>query len=345
MKPNLLFVKHKNFDARTVENDIQILNEKFSVTMREFNATNGINFFTAFILQFFYLLFNIYRFKVVFIWFGDYHSFLPVIFCKAFGKKSFICLGGYDAHWIIPNKPQNFKEKIRKFCVMKSVKYATMLFPVSKWLAGFLDNVVEKDKIVVAYCCVDPKRLEEDKEEIKKNWVLTVGGGGILYETKRKKLEFFIEIGNYFYNTYTEYDAKFILIGHDKNQETYDYLIQFVKSPNISIMPLINDTNQLKEYFNLSKVYCQFSEYEAFGIAVIEAMLNRTIPLVYNGGAMPEVIGDTGIIISKYDVATAANIIKSIIDGKYEDLRDKARKRVFDNFTIDKRKETLQKYV
>jgi|GEM_PF-6530406 len=299
----------------------------------------------GFVLDFFFLLFNLYKFKIVFIWFGDYHSYLPCVLSKITGKKSLLCLGGYDAHWIVPDKAYTLKDKFRKFCVMKSIKYASILLPVSNWLAGFIKPHKEEKNIGVAYCCVNPKALEGDLKVKKEQWILTVGGGGILYETTRKKLDFFIQIGNYFFENFPDYDTKFILIGHEKDKETYNYLINFVKSPNISILPPIEDTNILKEYFSKASVYCQFSEYEAFGIAVIEAMLNRTIPIVYNGGAMPEVIDGGGIIINNFDVENTANIIKDILDNKYEDLRDIARERVINNFTIEKRKEIIYKYI
>jgi glycosyltransferase involved in cell wall biosynthesis len=262
-----------------------------------------------------------------------------------FGKKCILCLGGYDAHWIVPDKTNTLKEKFRKFCVLKSIKYASVILPVSNWLAGFVKHLKSEDQIRVAYCCVNPRYLNDEKNPLKENWVLTVGGGGFLYETKRKKLDFFIEVGNYFSKSFPEYNAKFVLIGHNKDEITYNYLINFIKSPNVTILPPINDTAVLKEYFSKAKIYCQFSEYESFGIAVIEAMLNKTIPVVYNGGAMPEVVGDTGIVINDYDIKKTALIIKDIFDGKHDGLKAKTKQRVIDNFTTSSRKEIIFQYI
>ena len=138
MKPHLLFIKHKDFNARTVDNDLYILNENFSVTIKNVNTTKGFSFFTAFIRQFFYLLFNTYRFKVVFIWFGDYHSLLPVFFAKLFGKPCILNIGGYDADEILIGEPKSLKAKFRKFCVKYSVKNATKLLPVSNLIKEYL---------------------------------------------------------------------------------------------------------------------------------------------------------------------------------------------------------------
>jgi glycosyltransferase involved in cell wall biosynthesis len=352
LKPRLLFIKHKDFNARTVDNDISILKQKYNVKLYNVKIGRNLTFISGFLKMFLYLIFNIYRFKVIYIWFGDYHSYLPALFAKIFNKKCILCLGGYDAHWIIPGKARSIKEKFRKFCVIKSVKYATYVLPVSNWLAEFVCDVAEKNKIKVAYCCINPEvfEIEKDINKIdlkskKENIVLTVGGGGILYETKRKKIDYFIEVANHFNKNYPEYNARFIVIGHNENTVTYDYLKKFIKEKNIEILPEINDPEILRKYFQKAKVYCQFSEYEAFGIAVIEAMLSDTIPIVYNGGAMPEVVGDAGIVINEYNVEKTAELIRQVFDGTYEHLRKKCRNRVLDNFTIENRKKILFKLI
>ena len=344
-KPKLLFIKHKDFTARTVDNDIAILSQKYNVILYNADISKNTTFVIGILKQLVYLILNIHRFNAIFIWFADYHSYLPTLFSKILKKKSILCLGGYDGHWIIPGNPRTAKEKLRKFCVVKSVKYSSFVFTVSKWLAGFMDGVVEKNKIDVAYCCIDSYAFGNSEDLQKENIILTVGGGGYLYETKRKKLDFFIEVGNYFTLKFPEYDAKFILIGHDENSETYLYLKQYIKSDKIQLLPVINNISQLKVFYQKAKIYSQFSEYEAFGISIIEAMLNKCIPIVFNGGAMPEVVGNAGIIINKYNIEYTAGLMKDILDDKYASLTEKAKQRVEENFTINHRKEILFKYI
>ncbi len=342
MNQNLLFIKHREFNARTVDNDLTILNEKYNVKLYNSKIGKGLlSFPVGFIFDFLFLVFNILKFKVIFIWFSDYHAFLPSLFSLLLRKKCIICLGGYDAHWYVPDKAYSIKEKFRKFCVIYSIKFASVVLPVSNWLASFVKHLKIDKNIRVAYCCVNPELIYDLKDKVKENLILTVGGGGILYETKRKKLDFFIEVGNYFYNTYPSYNAKFFLIGHEPGTETYNYLVKFIKSPNVKLISSVNDPKKLSDYFSRSKAYCQFSEYEAFGIAIIEAMINRSVPIVYNGGAMPEVVGDTGLIITEYNIEKTAEIVKDLLDNKYEFLREEARKRVFDKFTVEKRKEII----
>jgi glycosyltransferase involved in cell wall biosynthesis len=339
----LLFIKHKDFNARTVENDISILNEKFSVRLYEVNTTKGISFFTALIKQFFFLLFNIYRYKVIFIWFADYHSLLPVFFAKLTGKISVINIGGYDADEILIGTPKSLKEKLRKFCVKYSVKNAAKLLPVSNVIKSYLETSVNSSKCETVYCCVDTVKFPPPGNiPSKENMIITVGGGGaFIKEAKRKRLDFFIELGNEFNQKYPQYNAKFFAIGHNPETETCKFLEQFIKSQNVELIPATKSVGELIEYYKKASVYMQLSYYEAFGIAQVEAMLYGCIPLSNPGGAIKEVIGDAGFTVQDYHSEEYISIIKNILDKKHEDIRIKAKERASSTFSLEKRREKL----
>ncbi len=336
----LLFIKHKSFNARTVENDVSILSVKFRVKMYEVNTTKGMGFFFAFLKEFFYLLFNIYRFKVIFIWFADYHSLLPVFFAKLTGKISIINIGGYDADEILLGSPTSFKEKFRKFCVVCSVKNAARLLPVSNVIKSYLEKVVSPEKCETVYCCIDTKLFPPPAEiPQKENLIVTVGGGGkFIKEAKRKRLDFFIELGEEFNKRHSEYNAKFFAIGHNSDTNSYRFLSEMIKCKNIELRPATNTIEELISYYNKSSIYMQLSYYEAFGIAQAEAMLYGCIPVSNPGGAIAEVIGDAGFIVKDYNTNEYISIIKDILDKKHEGLRKKAQKRTVDNFSLIARK-------
>ena len=336
----LLFIKHKGFNARTVENDVSILSEKFSVKMYEVNTSKGIGFFTAFIKQFWWLLFFIYRYKVIFIWFADYHSLLPVFFAKLTGKFSVINIGGYDADEILIGKPHSFKDKFRKFCVVYSVKNCSKLLPVSGIMKGYLEKAVSPDKCETVYCCVDTEKFPPPAEiPAKENIIITVGGGGeFIKEAKRKRLDFFIELGNGFNKQYPEYNAKFFAIGHNSTSETYKYLSGLINSPNVELKPATKSVDELANYYLHASIYMQLSYYEAFGIAQVEAMMYGCIPLSNPGGAIKEVIGNAGFTVDNYDIDKYLQLIKEILDKKHEGLRLNAQNRAEQNFSLEARR-------
>ncbi len=294
-------------------------------------------------MQFFYFLFNSKKYDIFFIWFADYHSFIPVFFSKMFKIYSAVNIGGYDADEILIGKPHSLKEKFRKFCVSYTVKNCSKLLPVSDVIKAYLKTAVDESKCSTVYCCVDTGSFSGDAGfDNKKNIVVTVGGGGeFIKEAKRKKLDYFIELGNEFNNRYPEYNAQFLAIGHNENTNTYNYLSSLIKSQNVKVLPLTKSIDELVELYKRASIYMQLSLYEAFGIAQIEAMLNGCIPVSNPGGAIPEIVGDAGFLIKEYDIEKYILIIKEILDKKHESLRLKNKQRVLNNFTLDVRRKKL----
>ena len=87
----------------------------------------------------------------------------------------------------------------------------------------------------------------------------------------------------------------------------------------------------------MAKVYVQASLHEAFGCSLAEAMLCECIPVVSRNGAIPEVVGDTGVYFDKLDPGEVAKgIIKALsMSSAYE---KKARERIINEYPLEKRK-------
>ena len=58
---------------------------------------------------------------------------------------------------------------------------------------------------------------------------------------------------------------------------------------------------ELQDLYRRASVYVQASRHEGFGLAVAEAMLAGCVPVVMNVTAMPEVVGDAGVLIDSQD--------------------------------------------
>lgn len=102
----------------------------------------------------------------------------------------------------------------------------------------------------------------------------------------------------------------------------------------------------LPKIYNLSDVFVFPSTYEGFGLPPLEAMACGTPVIASNTSALPEIVGNAGILVNPYDVYGLAKKICQVL--KYESLkRDLSKKGMKQarKFTWEKAvKETLKVY-
>jgi len=130
-------------------------------------------------------------------------------------------------------------------------------------------------------------------------------------------------------------DFQFLVIGNGANDPQVRRL--FGEDSCIKQMPRRN----LVRYYREATFYCQLSRYESFGVAVAEAMACECVPVVSDSGALPEVVGECGKIVTKGDPRLAAQLIRQTW-GKTRRLGRSARKRVVSEFNAVKRSNELR---
>ncbi len=90
--------------------------------------------------------------------------------------------------------------------------------------------------------------------------------------------------------------------------------------------------------YRRAAVYVQASRHEGFGLAVAEAMLAGCVPVVMNVTAMPEVVGDAGVLIESQEPdAVAAGIRRALELGP--DAARRARERILTSFPMESRRD------
>lgn len=337
LKALIFFNSYSSF----VKNDEIILNFQIELEHYLFKPYNSTFLFFQFVKQFFKLLFN--KYDLIYIWFADYHSFIPVLLSKLFKYRVVIVAGGYDVDEILIGTQGNFKQKIRRKIVYYSFRKCNKIISVSNCISNYLTQYGFSAKTSLIYNCVGTEIANTSYIQHKKdNLIITIGGGGeYIKEAKRKRLDLFIELGNEFNMRYPEYKAKFYIIGHNTGSKTREYLVNLIAFENVKIQPMTKSVDELTDYLNRASIYMQLSYYESFGVAQAEAMLFGCIPVSNSGGALPEVVGDAGFIIDNYDTEKYLSTIKNILDGKHEGLRIKARNRVLENFSFELRKQKI----
>jgi glycosyltransferase involved in cell wall biosynthesis len=276
--------------------------------------------------QLFYLLFNIWKFDSVFIWFADYHSFLPVLIAKLLRKKSMLVIGGYDVARMPEYSYGSFHGKLRGFCTLFSMKNSTINLAVSRYVERKVRWIARKANTQLIYNCVNIAENSNIKV-VKENLVITVG----LIDSERtfylKGIDTFTEVAKLLPV------LKFMVIGMSKNLP--DRLLKNL-SENVEIIERVNHS-ELETYYKKAKVYCQFSRTESFGVAIVEAINFGCIPVVTNVGGMPELIGEKGKIAKRNPDLISELLTKIVLNYTISEMDKDFKNGIFSVKTREKK--------
>jgi glycosyltransferase involved in cell wall biosynthesis len=129
-------------------------------------------------------------------------------------------------------------------------------------------------------------------------------------------------------------DVEFVVAGKHAPDGAIEEL-RAIAGPNVTFTGFVSDA-ELDALYRRASVYVQPSQHEGFGMSVAEAMLAGAIPVVAAAGALPEVVGDAGIV-----TADVAGGIRRALDASPE-ARAAARARVLSEFPLQMRAAGLQ---
>ena len=317
-----------------IKGDLDILGKKFPVTTLVVDNSSKIKQIFSITNEFFYLLFNILRHDIVYIWFADYHSFFPVLFSKLFRKKVYLVIGGYDVCRVKKWGYGSFSNPIRGFMTRYSVTNASLNLCVSQYIERVARAISPFSKRKILYNGIvfssDSGNCTENSRDSKERLVLCVA----LSSTPQS---FFIKGVDRFINAAKALpDILFIIVGI--NSEKLSHLIGEVPA-NLKIIPKV-EHRELAAYYQKASVYCQLSRKESFSLALAEAMYHNCIPVISNTGGMPEVTGGLGKMVLGDNVAETISAIKEAIESSTSPV---FRERVEEKFTAKLREKELLK--
>jgi len=315
-----------------VKGDAGILSNNYEVTHLKIDNSSGISLIISLIKQIFYLLFNIRKFRFVYVWFADYHSLIPSLTGKIFRVPLFLVIGGYDVCREKKWKYGSFTSAPRAFFTINSIKFATINLCVSENIERIVNKIAPTAKTALLYNGITLEASTYTPEEKIKYDFLCVA----LTTTVKA---FYIK-GIDRYNSLAESmpEKKFLLIGCSDSL----FLKTGIKpSENITILPVV-EHKVLIDYYKSSHVYCQLSRRESFSLALAEAMSFNCIPLITNTGGMPEVVGNLGFIADGDDLQNIPDLAKAALALEKSTVYSE---RIKENFTISAREASLNKIV
>lgn len=269
---------------------------------------------------------------IVFGWFASWETMAAVYYAKRYGKKSIVVTGGYDVVYMPEIKYGAFTNNKEKMSAKYVLNNADLLLPFSHHSKEELLLRSNPKNIKVVHIGIDPNRFKWKKN--KQDLAITVGGVN-QSNLKRKGIEYFVKAAAYLP------DVPFCVIGKCSD-DTIDYLASLA-SDNVTFTGFISDV-ELLDWYQKSKVYVQVSAHEGFGLAMAEAMLCGNMPVITKRGAIPEVVGDSGIYVNYGDGKATAEAIKVALNAS-DDMRKDARRRIETHFSLKKRENKLKEAV
>ncbi len=315
----LLFVH--NHQTRFVQIDLSLLRERYQVE-EWYQDSRAVNLPK--------LTRSLSQNDLVVGWFASWHTLFPVLLAPILKRPSILIVGGYDT----ANLPEigygSQRGGIKRWMARATMRFASRLITNSFYARdeAVRNAGIAPGKITVIHHGFDATDLPCSTG--KENMALTVGNVD-RDNLQRKGLAPFVHAAALLP------DLPFVLVGAWRDG-AIEYLRSFAPA-NVQFTGRL-DNAALSALLARACVYVQASRHEAFGMALAEAMLSECVPVVTRAGALPEVVGETGIYIDSAEPQVVAEGIRHALtcdDG----WGKRARTRIINEFPLERRRQGL----
>lgn len=227
---------------------------------------------------------------------------------------------------------KGIKRLIHSWQKNKAIRNSDYIICISentkKDLLYFLPDIDEK-KIKIIYNGVSndyfPKTdIIDLKIPFKKNeYILFVGA-----RTEYKNFKLAVE-------AIAKTNLNLVIVGPPLNEVEIKFVTDTIKDNNKYYCTGRIDNHDLNDLYNCAYALLYPSVYEGFGIPVIEAQKAGCPVIAYNGSSIPEVIGNTPLLIEKLTTEDIISKIEYLKDNKEKELIIKNGLKNANRFTWD----------
>ncbi len=280
------------------------------------------------------LIAGVLRADVVFGWFASWHTFFPITLAWLLRKPSVLIIGGFDTA-AMPEIGYGYQQGgLRRWASRWIMRRAGRLITNSRYSLAEIERntpIPPSEVTVVHHGVPDPfGDIAPDKERL----ALTVGAidrGTLVQKGQLPFVQAARELP----------DVRFAFAG-----KWLDDAIEQLRAAapeNVEFTGWLSDED-LRALYLRSAVYVQASRHEGFGLAVAEAMLAGCVPVVMNVTAMPEVVGDAGVLIESQRPADVADGVRRALALGPQASRS-ARERILTAFPMESRRDGILRVV
>lgn len=329
--------------ASFVERDEKILAERHTVKVFQF-AGGGFPFILSTIRFWLWIFSHIWTADLLFARFAHYHSFLLGLAGIVFRKKLAIVIGGSDAVWIPKYRYGVYAHPLSRRTTSLALHMADLLLPVHRSLIhgtnSFSDDPPRTEGLLAYHPNLQTPILEINNgydtgywhkidDSPKEQFVLAVAVAADEKVFVTKGLDHYIHVAG------AMPEFRFVLVGVMPAD-----LMQWWKEPlppNLELRPTLT-APQLRELYSRAKVFAHFTLTEGMPNVLCEAMLCECVPVGSAVNSLPDIIGDTGFVVSRPLIPEMKRAIEQAMQS---DLGPAARRRIAERYPLERRKREL----
>jgi glycosyltransferase involved in cell wall biosynthesis len=273
---------------------------------------------------------GVLRADLVFGWFASWHTFFPVTLAALLRKPSVMIIGGFDTA-NMPDIGYGYQQGgARRWASRWIMRRAQRLITHSHYSLSEIERntPIPPERVTVLHLGV-PDPFGEVPAE-KEREALTVGAIDHTTLVQKGQLPF-VEAARGLP------DVRFTFAG-----KWLDDAVEQLRAragDNVELTGWLSDEDLLAAY-RRAAVYVQASRHEGFGLAVAEAMLAGCVPVVMDVTAMPEVVGDAGVLIDSQEPRAVADGVRRALELGPDGAR-RARERILREFPMERRRDGI----
>ena len=305
-----------------VARDLKILRERHNVVVRFIHHVNPFRFLGD--------VHTLWKSDLLFVWFASGFALPLVIVARVLGKRIVTVVGGYEA----ASEPEIGYGSARSPLLRTLVRWILILSDQVLAVSQSSELLIQRN---LAVASKKIRMLYHGFEDIPVEGrtprnPMVANVGHVSDETWKTK-----GIYDFVFAAEQMRDIQFIHIGSLRINAAAK--LGRPLPPNLTFIGQV-PFEQLGQYLSTTKVYVQLSRHESFGCSVAEAMLFRCIPVVSNAAALPEVVGDCGIIIESRETSDVVDAVRRALTMP-DTEGDRARQRILTHFPYERRRDGL----
>lgn len=279
------------------------------------------------------------------IMFAGYWSIIPIWLAKLTGRRAFLIVGGTDCVSFPELNYGSLRKPLMRKAIGYSLRNCSMILPVSEQLREsdytYFDSIEKRQGYLSFFPDVNvPTKVIFNGYEMpsinpviekKPNSFITVAkiDSEMLFELKG--IDLLVESAR------SHPEFSFTIVGIS-SQMVEHFRLDLIA--NLNCIPF-SGKSELDGLFRQHQFYLCLSLSEGFPNALCEGMSYGCVPIGSDVSSIPFIIDETGFILKKRDHRLLAELIQEVSSLSADKLREKseaARRRIAENFPLEKRK-------